>query len=944
MAKKRTAYIVAHTHWDREWRYPLWETQLMLIDFMDELIDVLESGKYAGFVLDGQVVPVLDYLKLKPEMTEPIKALVKSGKLQIGPWLLLPDEYPVDGEAMVRNLLWGNRKAKELGCVFNVGYTSFGWGQTAQLPQIYAGFGIDIAMVGKQISKARAPESEFLWRSPDGSELLATRYGKTGRANFYFKLHLTALFGIDYEGPNWAYDWSNGGIAYHSADADQAEQDHQRLDAPTKWHPEAITPELIEKLWASTDESVIDEHRLMMNGCDYTNPQPMVTEMIERINEVDPDPDRKWVQATMPQFIKLMKKSIDQTKLKVVKGELRDGPAGSLTGNAITTSLYLKRLNKKAQNLLIRFAEPMSVLAAAAGASYPNALIEKAWEYLLYSHPHDSINGVSQDKTSRDVFHRLDQVIDLSQSLGNRAMKELIKRIDLAEFNDDDVLVVVFNSLPYPRSQVVDANINMPDEKPRNQNWVAYSPPGGIQMFDAKGKAVGTQWQGSTDETYCVAEMHTRAFPFNCERHQISFNTGKIPAGGYKVFRAAYAKDSNVKGIARNDSVSRTDTLLKSPNVIENEFLSIEMNHNGTFDMTDRTIGTNFNSLNYYEDRGEHGDYWVNKRPMFDQVHTSLGCNARIYSEQSGPLQATLVSEITMSLPKRGDKANQKRSDELADLKIKTSVTLRAGQKFAEVNVEFENRHEDHYLRAMFPTRLSKATHADAGGHFIVDHRPIRPQGPDTETIWPDMATQPQNNFIDVSDGKTGIAFLNDSLGEYEVLDNDERTVALSLLRSVKNWICTETRVGSSFPSQKGGQSLGSHSIRYALQPHAGNWLQGDIALAAEFFNVAPRVVQTRKHKGQLPGTENSLFSVHNDTLRFSTLKKTEDRKTFIIRLYNPTAQTQKAMIKLAPKITAAWQTDLNEKRMNKLNPAKAGYVSVTAEPYKIITIEIKLK
>ena len=206
------------------------------------------------------------------------------------------------------------------------------------------------------------------------------------------------------------------------------------------------------------------------------------------------------------------------------------------------------------------------------------------------------------------------------------------------------------------------------------------------------------------------------------------------------------------------------------------------------------------------------------------------------------------------------------------------------------------------------------------------------------------VIVQAAKNCVDVSDGKIGIAFLNDSLGEYEVLDNDERTVALSLLRSVKNWICTETRVGSSFPSQKGGQSLGTHSIRYALQPHAGNSQQANIPLEAELFNVAPRVVQTRKHKGQLPGTENSLFSIDNNVLRFSTLKKTEDRKTFTVRLYNPTAQTQKAKIKFAAKITQAWQTNLNEKRMNKLNPTKAGTVSITADPYKIITIEIKTK
>ena len=56
-----------------------------------------------------------------------------------------------------------------------------------------------------------------------------------------------------------------------------------------------------------------------------------------------------------------------------------------------------------------------------------------------------------------------------------------------------------------------------------------------------------------------------------------------------------------------------------------------------------------------------------------------------------------------------------------------------------------------------------------------------------------DMATLPQNNFVDVSDGSVGIGFLNDSLTEYEVLDRSQRTVALSFLRSVRNWICTET-------------------------------------------------------------------------------------------------------------------------------------------------------
>ena len=938
--KKRTAHIVSHTHWDREWRYPIWETQLMLIDFMDELVDVLESGKYPGFLLDGQVIPVLDYLELRPEMTERVKALIVDDKLQVGPWFLLPDEYPIDGESMVRNLLWGRRRAEALGRVFNVGYTAFGWGQTAQLPQLYAGFDIEVAMVGKKVSKHRAPDSEFLWRGPDGSELLSTRFGSWGRHNFYFMMHLSALFGLDHTGPEWTYNWDNAGIAYHRADREQMEQDHFRLDRPERWYPDFITPEMVEEVWNTTDESVLDDDRLMMNGCDYTSAQPMFPEMVRRLNEIDTDSDRHWVHTTMGAFVDLMRSKIDRSRLAVVEGELRGGPALDVTGNALATRMHIKRRNKQAQNLLIRFAEPLAGTAALAGAPFPKNLIDKAWDFLLKSHPHDSINGVTQDKTALDVSNRLDQVVDIAQAIANRAMQELVRRIDMSGFNAEDVLITVFNPLPYPRCEVIEAWINMPRPEP---NYFLEGPLNGLQMFDADGAAVGTQWAGMDDESYPVAEIHTRAFPFHCVRHRVFFETGEIPAGGYKIFRAAPIDQGRLEGVLWADSEARTNTILKTPHVLENDYLRVEMNPNGTFDMTDKGSSHTYRNLNYYEDRGEMGNYWVNERPRFDQAHTSLGCAARIWAEETGPIQATLVSEVTMLLPRRALPPQQQRSGELIELTIRTAVTLRAGAHQVEVNVEFENRHEDHYLRVMFPSGITGATHADAGGHFIVDHRSIRPQGPTPDSVWPDMATLPQNNFVDVSDGKVGIAFLNDSFTEYEVIDNDERTVALSLLRSVKNWICTE-RVGSDFPSQKGGQSFGRHTARYAIRPHAGTWRNADIPLAAELFNVPPCPAQTRTHAGVLPAGQASLFAIDNPKLCFSVLKKAEDRDSFIMRFYNPTDQRQKGNLHFDAPVARAWLTNLNEDRKDPIKLTDENTIPVTAEPLKIVTVEIEAR
>ena len=319
-------------------------------------------------------------------------------------------------------------------------------------------------MIGKKVSSKKAPKSEFIWRSPDGSQMLATRFGDDGRANFYFNVHLSAVYGIHHKGTDWRYNWTNGGLAYHRADRARMEQEQLLLNPPDHWHPEIITPELLNEAWETTASSLLDDCRLMMDGSDYTASQMFMPELIKRINEVDKSSNRKWVHTTMPEFISIFRQKIDPDKLIVVEGELRDGPVGEVTGNALSTRLYLKKLNKHAQNMLIRYAEPLSVLATMTGAEFPRFLINKAWQYMIYAHPHDSINGVMQDKSVKDVEHRLHQVIDISEALGDNAIQELTKRIDISNFSNEDVLLIVFNSLPYERSEIVEAWVNMPNK------------------------------------------------------------------------------------------------------------------------------------------------------------------------------------------------------------------------------------------------------------------------------------------------------------------------------------------------------------------------------------------------------------------------------------------------------------------------------------------------
>ncbi|HXI32868.1 MAG TPA: hypothetical protein VNH63_02205, partial [Gemmatimonadales bacterium] len=101
-------HLIPHTHWDREWYLPRAAFHARLVAIMDDLLERLQSDPaYRTFLLDGQTILLEDYLRARPERESEVKPLVKSGRLQIGPWYVLADELIPSGEALVRNLLYG---------------------------------------------------------------------------------------------------------------------------------------------------------------------------------------------------------------------------------------------------------------------------------------------------------------------------------------------------------------------------------------------------------------------------------------------------------------------------------------------------------------------------------------------------------------------------------------------------------------------------------------------------------------------------------------------------------------------------------------------------------------------------------------------------------------------------------------------------------------------
>ncbi|MBC7960859.1 MAG: alpha-mannosidase [Vallitaleaceae bacterium] len=936
--QKEIGYVVTHTHWDREWRYPLWENRMYLVNLMDELLETLATNSdYKSFVLDGQSVVVEDYLQVRPERAEEIKRHIQEGRISVGPWYTLPDLYPVDGECLIRNLMKGIRFSSSLGGYLNIAYESFGWGQIAQFPQIYKGFGFDIVIVAKNVSKERAPESEFMWEGPDGTQILSTRLGQHGRANFFMNAYLKIMTGKDYLSDAYKLEWDQAGAIYHQADEKGFFQDYLKLDNTEKLHDEYIK-EAVQTAWDATNETTVKTHRVLMNGSDSTTSQPMLPEIIKKANELFED--KELVLASLETYTEQLKTLVDYDKLKVVKGELRDGPAFACSANALMTRPFIKMLNKKVQNALIHMAEPLSVMSAMVGAKYDKSFLDIAIKYMLLSHPHDSINGVTQDKTAGDVLYMLNQALEISEAMSNKAASVLVKNLDTSAYDPKDILLVVLNASPYSRNEMVKVYIDTPCDY---NIW-------DFDLVDRWGKKSDIQLISRKEVVVPVNDLHARPLPFYVDRHCFYLDTQEVPAGGYKAFKLVPKKTFNRKAVFWAEMrTSKGDEISKASNTLENEFLKVEVQNNGTLMMLDKSTGMAYKDLNYFEDTGDCGDYWMYYPPYNNQTFTSQGCHAKIWRTYNGPLSATIVAQVKLQLPsfalrpENEIRGESRRSDEEKELTATIHYTLKRHSKKVDVQLIVENTMEDHRFRVLFDTGI-KAQYSAAAGHFTVDQRPVTPLMDTSGEFWPEMQTLPQQTFVDLSDGQNGFALINNCMTEFEAMDNEKGTIALTLFRSVRNIICTEFRSAGCFPHEKGGQSLGTLTYNYAIVPHSGTWETANIYYEAEQLNVPLKLVQTGKHEGGKLPPENSFFAIEPQSLVMSTFKASEDRDSYILRLFNPTHEKVEGTIRLFAPIKAAYFTNLNEERMDESVEFDAHAIFVVAESNKILTIEIEME
>ena len=866
---KIQCHFISNTHWDREWRYSAQRTRYMLGYLLDMLFDIFEKEpEFKHFHLDSQTMPVQDYLEVYPEKSELIKQYVTEGKLAIGPWFCLPDEYCVSGESLLRNLLLGHRIAKQFGGVSKTGYSPFGWGQISQMPQIYAGFGIDVLSFYRGLNHYLAPKSEFYWESPDGTRIIGSRLGKRPRYNIWYIVQ-RPVYWNQHDENNRVMSWKDGSAPFRFIDLAKSELDYQYAHPVFAYHAEHI-PARAQQAIQEQDDDWTQPHRFWSAGHDSSCPDIREARLIADCDQSLGD-EANVFHSTMKALQDGIKAHANPT-WPVLRGEMHHpftkGSVSTLFGWIISARTYIKQLNFQNETELTAYAEPMAVFASLLGAPYPRKFVDLAYNYLLQNHGHDSIGACGRDIVYEDMSYRFRQSREICNCLIERAMLDIAGDIDLSAWSPADMAIVVYNPAPFARTEVIPAILEIPLE------WQCH----GFEIVDEHGAKVAVQICEKLAPFHQIVQNPIDvANTFPSARYHIRVEFPDIPGMGYRTFAVKPVKSPKIPQPA---------TLRTGMQAMENEHLAVAINTNGTLDITDKASGKEFRGVGYFKDSGEIGNPWEHVPPQNDMVFTTLNAQADVSLIRDGELEVSYRVKLDWALPAGRSQDERNRSDVLKPYRIVNTVTLHKGHRWVEVITELDNTAEDHYLQVSFPTNIP-AEHVMAQGQFDVIQRPIaKPDYALYDEI--PMTEQPMNSFVDLSDGQVGLALLNEGLKAYSADDDAERTLSLSLLRCFPLRICVTQEMQDYSRIDKGSQCLGQQHFRYAILPHVGDWEQGRIWQAAEQFNLRLQAAQIGPTKHGKQPLSRSFLEFKHDGLHVSAIKQSESGAGWIVRLFNP--------------------------------------------------------
>lgn len=932
--------VVPHTHWDREWYRPFESFRRQLVALCDELLDILDADPaFTAFHWDGQTIVLDDYCAIRPRAARRLRAHLASGRLRIGPWRVLPDEFLVTGESLIRNLQQGCADCVRWGVQPNsVGYTPDQFGHVGVLPQILAGVGMTAGVVWRGVGPD-VQRTQFIWESPDGTRL--------------FTIYLP------------------GGYSNGFSLPDRVEPLLDRLDE-IRGEQEAFC----------TIPSL-----LIMNGSDHRRPQRRMPALMAEA--VARRPGWSFEIAPLATFVEQAREAASD--LDVHTGEFRYPWRANLLPGVTSVRTYQKQMDFRVCRMLERYVEPLCAWANRLGdPSGAWDFIEYAWRLAIENHPHDSICGCSVDAVHDEMDTRWAKVVQVGETLQREALNYLAARCATTRLGRGADQAVVTYTAARPAVQLLDVDVYLDD--PRGvqsvqdttgvRHPVQVTPQSAEVYFQARLPAdslrtmvaglEGREVQGYVMNNLLIDRQDGElTLTLICAHAE--YGDVDIDARRQEVMQALEAHGAgDVQVVGRSATKTRVQALLPvggqtsldafalsprppsteppamrvSERGIETDDFRLEAHENGAFGLLDKRTGRLWPRVLRVVDDGDRGDTY-----NFDPVPGDEPVNAPADVPQfrvaaDGPVAATLVVESVYRIPARLRDDRQARATDYTAMPVRIEATCYAGLPRIDFRVTVHNGAEDHRVRAVVDLPFAPRESVAEGPFGVVRRDVALPDT--TERFEHFYGTAPMKSFVCVEDAAGGIALFNRGIPEYEATaDGDAGTLALTLLRCV-GWLSREDLAmrpdGLAGPRVEtpGAQSPGTHTFEFALMPYAGTYADAHVAAQAHAYAYPPVAARTGRHRGRIaPGT--ALVHASHPAVVVSAAALAMDRKDLVVRVYNEAETPVDATATFDGRVKGIEAVDLRERPQPRAEETVTGaQVQARFTPSQIRTWRVR--
>ena len=678
ISKDKVLYTIGYAHLDTEWN---WEYPTTINEYIkNTMVDNFKLlEKYPDYVFNFTGSRRYNMMKeYYPDMYKKVGDYIKQGRWFVSGSSVDEGEVNISSsESVLRQVLYGNLYFKREFNKESVDYMlpdCFGF--VATMPSVWSHAGLLGFSTQKLTWRSTngVPFNVGIWEGPDGKGLLA------------------ALNATDY-----------------------GSQVVDRLDK--------------DKDWTARMKSNVDKYGLLFDfryyGTGDIGGAPKESSVKNAVNSIKHDDSNfKVVLTPSDQIFKDITPAL-RDKLPTFSGDLllTEHSAGSMT-----SASFMKRANRKNEQLAKSAEQLASIADWLGGAAYPMNKINNSWNLVLGSQFHDILPGTSTVKAYTYAWN--DEFIAMNGF--SEVLKNSVSAIAHGlNTQVEGKAVVVYNPVAIEREDVVTAELT-------------YSRlPANVKVADKDGNTVPSQIIAKKGNKLTVIFL------------------AKLPSVGLSVFDVRES----------NDKVA--DSKLEATNeTLENNYFKIKIDANGDissiFDKTalkevlSKPASLQFQKENPTDWPAWNMDWNDRKNPPFDFMNKEV----TVKVVEQGPVRVAL--EVT----KKGQNSE-----------ITQIISLAAGEagKVIEVNNKIDWQSKEVSLKAAFPTTVTNE-YATYGLNTAAIQRStnneVKFEVPGRQ--WIDLTDRP-NNY--------GVSILEDCKYGSDKPDNNTLRLTLMYTPKAKNFV-----------------------------------------------------------------------------------------------------------------------------------------------------------